>query len=243
MNNDTSGIQQKGWSGENTQKTKSRAIKHRQSETKAGRKKIEIKEGQVFGRLTAICALAPNKKHQTWMFRCECGTEKPIRVSHVVNGCVISCSCLQGKKSAARLTTHGLTYSPEYSTWTRMKCRCYNKRDISYPNYGGRGITVCDRWLNSFKNFISDMGGRPSKYHSLDRIDCNAPYAPNNCRWATRLDQANNTRKNRFLTFNGRTLTVAQWSKLVPIKAATLLYRKKHGWDDERCLTTVKLKV
>jgi hypothetical protein len=100
----------------------------------------------------------------------------------------------------------------EHDAWRGMLARCRNPRHPSYKNYGGRGITACERW-NSFENFLDDMGKRPSPKHSLDRIDNNGNYEPGNCRWATRREQANNTRMNRFVTFDGRTMTLAQWAR------------------------------
>lgn len=111
-----------------------------------------------------------------------------------------------------------------YQTWLSMIYRCYNVDHASYPNYGGRGIKVCDRWKNSFENFIADKGERPEGY-SLDRIDNDGNYEPSNCRWSTRLEQANNKRNNRFIEINGKTLTVAQWSDETGIPRSTISRR------------------
>ena len=191
-----------------------------------------------FGKLTSLYELQRVNSHCTWMFRCDCGVEKPIRVTHVIRGSTLSCSCDQYRNAGIKLTTHGLTYSPEYAAWTRMKTRCYNERDISYPNYGGRGIFVCERWLHSFDNFYSDMGKRPSSKFSLERINYNESYSPSNCTWATRIQQANNTRKNIFLSFGGKSMTIAQWARKFHINPSTLLNRKKRGWGDGKILST-----
>lgn len=236
--NDTPRVQQQGREIEVKSEVGSPEIQPLQGEKKAGRKKIEIRQGQTFGRLTSLHSCLNKNGHQFWMFRCACGVEKIIRVVHVLNGKVVSCSCEQGQRASDNFKTHGMTESPEYATWTRIKTRCYNPRDISYHNYGGRGIFVCERWLNSFSNFLSDLGLRPSNSHSIERMDYNGPYSPDNCIWATKLSQANNTRKNRLLTFAGKTLTISQWSRETGIQSRTLLYRLKHRWTNEKILTT-----
>lgn len=118
-----------------------------------------------------------------------------------------------------------------YHSWIGMKGRCYNKNDKAYRNYGGRGIKVCDRWLGKegFNNFLNDMGEKPSSKHSLDRIDTNGDYCPENCRWATWEQQENNRRINVFYEYNGKKLTLPQWSKEIGISYYTLLGRRKRG--------------
>jgi len=135
----------------------------------------------------------------------------------------------------------GVAPSPTYNTWRGMLDRCRSSTHVSYHNYGGRGIKVCDRWLGDqgFQNFLEDMGPRPSSAHSLDRIDNDGHYCPENCRWADRETQGNNQRTNRLITAFGRTQTLAQWSKEVRISHATLRTRiVKCGWESERALTT-----
>ena len=109
--------------------------------------------------------------------------------------------------------THGMSRTTEYQSWVDIKRRCFNPNDKGYPNWGGRGITVCDRWKNSFQNFFLDMGSRPTPKHSIDRIDNDGDYCPENCRWSTDVEQANNKRTNRLITIACVTLTIAQWEK------------------------------
>lgn len=119
-----------------------------------------------------------------------------------------------------------------------MRQRCNNPEVRAYPRYGGRGIAVCARWL-SFANFLADMGPRPTPAHTVERIDNNGPYAPENCRWADRTEQANNTRKNRHLTLNGATRTLAEWSRATGIGTHTIGARiDRLGWSVEMALTT-----
>ena len=134
---------------------------------------------------------------------------------------------------------HGMRHTPEYEIWKSMKQRCYNPKNKRYSDWGGRGIKMCDRWKNSFKNFIEDMGKRPPDKHSIDRIDNDKDYCPENCKWATLDEQVNNARSNILITYNGKTLNVSQWSKLVNIKAFTILARiNLLGWSHEKALTT-----
>jgi hypothetical protein len=127
---------------------------------------------------------------------------------------------------------------PLYSIWCGMKNRCYNRNEPTYPYYGGRGITVCEDWRLSFAFFWADMGPRPSPRHSLDRIDNDGPYSPDNCRWATRSEQSGNRRNNITLTHNGETTFAKEWARRVGLSYETLLHRLDRGWSAERALTT-----
>lgn len=127
--------------------------------------------------------------------------------------------------------------TPEYRTWTSVKQRCYNPNHTEYHRYGARGIKVCKRW-RSFDNFFADMGERPSKNYSIDRINNDKDYKPSNCRWATAKEQANNRRSNRLLTFNGKAQNMKQWATEIGIPYVTLYQRlSKQGWSVERALT------
>lgn len=169
---------------------------------------IEI--GQKYGRLTVIRE-DPKKKidQRCWFVRCVCGTEKSIRQAQLKNGSSQSCGCLQRERSASagpQRTKHGHTIghteggsvSSEYSTWQQMKNRCTNNRCPGWKHYGGRGITVCDRWLNSFNNFLADVGPKPKSEQklTLGRIDNDKGYEPGNVEWQTYLQQAANKRIN-----------------------------------------------
>lgn len=161
-------------------------------------KKIEDLTGQRFGRLMVISKTTSNKYRQSmWLCRCDCGTEKTILGLSLKHGKTTSCGCRNREVASERFTTHGHTRGGrtlEYQSWLAMIRRCNNPNEAIYHYYGGRGIKVCERWVNSYENFLEDMGKRPSKNHSLERIDVDGDYEPSNCKWATRTEQALNKR-------------------------------------------------
>lgn len=159
---------------------------------------------------------------------CNCGKIGKFRRCDIVSHKTRSCGCL--KKERNGNTKHLMTKTPEYRAWAAMKIRCYNKSDKAYHWYGGRGIHICRRWLNSFENFFADMGKKPTLKHSLDRIDSNKGYKPTNCRWSTPAQQANNTRRNRNIRFNKMNFTLSQLAKAYQINYWLLKSRLNNGW-------------
>lgn len=132
---------------------------------------------------------------------------------------------------------HGLSKTVEYETWQSMKRRCYNTNFSQYHDYGGRGITMSESWLESFINFYNDMGPRPSDKHSIDRKDNDGPYCKENCKWSTKEEQNNNQRSNKLLTYNGKTQTVTQWAKELNCTKSSLQSRLALGWTVEDTLS------
>lgn len=192
--------------------------------------------GQVFGRLTVIeRAENYHRKFSRYLCRCECGRTLTVPGGHLRTSHTRSCGCIVNRRG-----TFGLSKKiSEYNIWAFMIQRCLNPANPAFADYGGRGITVCERWRESLANFLSDMGPRPGPRYSIDRLDNNGPYAPENCRWATRIEQNNNTRTNRMLSFNGKTQTMAQWARELGIQKTTLHARfNLYGWSVERALTT-----
>jgi hypothetical protein len=191
--------------------------------------------GMVFDRLTA---LGYDQKTRLWICLCSCGVQKAIRHGLLVGRRrVRSCGCLQRDTARKRKTTHGGSRTPEYRILHHMIQRCTNQNDQDYPDYGGRGICVCPRWLSSFADFLSDVGPRPSAEHEIDRINNNGHYEPGNVRWVSHQRNCRNRRSSRLLTHDGRTMTLTEWAIAIGISNRTLRSRLEMGWCLGRALT------
>lgn len=189
--------------------------------------------GMRFVRLFAIKRAGSTPKGKAlWECLCDCGKMIILPGRRLVNGNTRSCGCLKRDSTSARMretrTTHGKSNTLTYRVWNTMLIRCGDPENKKFPIYGGRGITVCDRWKD-FLNFLSDMGEKPAGL-SIERINNNGNYEPDNCKWATAKEQANNTRRNRRITYNGETLTLTEWSQRLGITPSTLHERiSVHG--------------
>jgi len=194
-----------------------------------GRKRKDL-TNQIFGRLLAI-RFFKNDKHGKahWKCLCDCGSSCIVCGACLISGNTRSCGCLHREVSREINTTHGLTHIPEYDTWRKMIYRCYNKKCSHYSDYGGRGITICNRWKESFNAFIEDIGERPSDRHSLERINNNKGYCKSNCKWAFSKEQSRNKRTNVNLKFNGRTMCIADWAYELGISRSALYHRYRKG--------------
>lgn len=186
-----------------------------------------------FGRLIAKrVEYVDSNGHAYWLCVCDCGGQKTVRASHLHTGNVTSCGCAKGRK------THGERHGRIYTIWANMKQRCNNRNARQYQDYGGRGITVCDEWDTSyeaFRDWAKENGYRDDL--TIDRINNDGPYTPENCRWATPRDQSNNTRRNRYLTHNGETHSVSEWARILGINQGTLRKRLyKYKWSTEDAL-------
>ncbi len=207
------------------------------------RKLIDL-TGQTFGKLTVLREDEPsyiikrptNKLQRTryWVCQCVCGQQSSVRQSYLRNGHTTSCGC-SFREALGHRRTHGHAGDVTYNIWQGMLNRCRNPKVRIYKNYGGRGINVCERW-RSFENFLEDMGERPSPNHSIDRRNNDGDYSPENCYWATRVEQNNNKRNNHVLTKDGHSLTLAQWSRLLQRHPTTLQRRLKRGLSIDEVL-------
>lgn len=191
--------------------------------------------GLRYGRLVALERLPAKSKKDTnarWICRCDCGNPAVAYGQDLQRGKVKSCGCL----NAERIRQHGMAHTPEYAIWQAMRQRCENPESDAWDNYGGRGITVCAEW-GKFERFFADVGPKlPGQ--SLNRIDNDGGYCKENCEWTSTIVQANNTRRNRVMEFNGERRTLAEWAKWAGLTWYTLRSRlDNYGWSLERALT------
>lgn len=180
---------------------------------------VKNRVGQLYGRLTVLKQIPdPNKKISWWECLCECGKLVVVKGGNLNSGNTKSCGCYSDESKVNRIK-HGNNrkgnITSEYRSWASMKSRCTNENVIGYQEYGGRGIKVCDRWLNSFENFLDDMGKKPTPTHSLDRYPNNEDgnYEPSNCRWGTDEQQSKNRRSNKWYERNGVRMVQKDWAK------------------------------
>ena len=186
-----------------------------------------------FGRLTVLSRVETDMKTQIqWACRCDCGIIRHVFGNALRSGRTLSCGCLH----AEQIRTHGKTKTPEFTVWQMMRQRCNNPRHRSYPSYGGRGIKVCHRWENSFTDFLADMGKRPSKSFTLDRVDNDAGYSPHNCQWATPKKQGRNKRSTHLISYNGEQQSIGEWARRLGMVKSTLARRLKR-WSVEDAFT------
>ena len=191
--------------------------------------------GQKFGRLTVLRQapdkIKPSGAHsKMWECKCDCGNIKIISRSSLVSGDTVSCGCYHKEHAHDYGKKHGLTNTKLYTKWSGIVQRCTNPNAIHYDMYGGRGITICDEWRNDFYSFYSwsiENGYKDGL--TIDRIANNKGYYPENCRWTDLETQANNTRRNHYITYNNETKTLTQWARLLNVNVETLRYRVNHG--------------
>ena len=199
------------------------------------------RNGEIFCRLTFLGKIRVVsyqgkkrvKRIKKGLFRCVCGTECWVAIQKAMSGYTQSCGCLQRERARESATTHGLSKkASEYGIWTNMKTRCLNKNYYLFKDYGGRGITVCKKWRESFFSFFSDIGSRPSEHHYLDRIDVNGNYEPGNVRWATLSQHARNKRNVLPIRIGDVEHLIPEWAEISGIDKKNIWRRlKQYGWS------------
>jgi len=202
-----------------------------------------VQVGNQYGSLTVVSLGREQRGKRirpvAWC-RCSCGFEKAVRIDHLAVGAITGCGksaivCREGSRDK-RWKGAAVSNRREYASWQHMMDRCYSEKHPQFSHYGGRGIVVCERWA-SFESFLNDMGPRPEGM-SLDRIDVNRGYEPENCRWATVKEQNRNKTNGTQVTFNGQTRSVTEWGEMLGISRLVIFGRLKLGWSVERALTT-----
>ena len=196
--------------------------------------------GKRFGKLVVIKTAGKTKNGAyLWQCKCDCGNEIIANVGNLKNGHTKSCGCLRVDRCKTNFTKHGLEHTRLYGIWSDMRLRCYDEKNIAYHRYGGRGITICDEWKNDVKAFYDWATANGYKDSlTIDRIDNDGNYCPENCRWATVKEQASNRRSNILVTHNGKTQTMKEWANEVGIPYKVVWARvQKLGWSAERALT------
>lgn len=199
-----------------------------------------ISSGDVFSRWTVVGKAPPyispkGRISCVWFCICRCQTRKPVRAAHLRSGKSQSCGCLSDEVRPHNNRRHGRSSSAEYNIWNAMRSRCYNPKQKHFLNYGGRGITVCDRWrfgedgMSGFECFIADMGLRPAKHLSIERINNDGPYAKNNCKWADKLTQIANRRVTVWVTYKGERMPLHQAARAAGLNPRTVETRRHIG--------------
>lgn len=198
--------------------------------------------GERYGRLVVVERLPSKGGRTQWRAVCDCGGEYKGQSNSLRTGLTKSCGCLNKEMSSARAKiniTHGKSNSATFKCWQSMKRRCFDMGHKSYPRYGGRGITICERWMK-FENFLADMGIRP-KNLSLDRIDNNGNYTPENCKWSSAKEQARNRSSTRMISCGGEVKTLTEWAESIGFSKESLHRRLSAGWSIEKALATPKV--
>lgn len=196
--------------------------------------------GKRFGRLVVIerAGNSKNGRNSTWRCKCDCGRETTVIGTLLRNGHTQSCGCYGKSRLGENNYKHGKKNKRLYGVWCNMRQRCNDENFVGYKYYGGRGITVCEEWQEYLPFHDWAMGNGYREGLSIDRIDVDGNYCPENCRWATTKEQNNNTRANHRLSYNGETHTMSEWAEITGINMQTLWQRIKRGWTTEKALTT-----
>ena len=193
--------------------------------------------GAKFNKLTILSVLEPVGGHRRCICKCDCGNIKEYSLYAVKKGGTKSCGCIRNE---VVIGTHHMSKTKEHKAWRHIKERCLNPNSKHYSDYGGRGISVCEQWVNDFERFFADMGKAPSSRHSIDRIDVNGNYEPGNCRWATRTQQNRNRRITIYITYNGKKKSTREWEDLLGLRMGRLRAAYLRGVDMTKYIDMIR---
>lgn len=191
----------------------------------------EYKFGEVINGMTFLkedfheLEVTGRQRNRMGIFKCHCGEKILCKIYSITSGSTKSCGCIRNGKNTARSKKHGMYNTVEYAAWESMKSRCYNIKSAGYKDYGGRGIVVCEEWKNSFSVFYKDMGDKPEKNYSLERLDVNGNYEKSNCKWGTKEEQDRNRRNNIYIHYKGETKILKDWERKTGIPQQTIRKR------------------
>ena len=196
--------------------------------------------GKRFGKIVVLEYLGRKHHASYWKCQCDCGNIVKCYYGNLVKGTTTSCGCLRSYYAQRTRNCHGESTSRLYDEWARMRNRCYNKNSRDYQRYGGRGIKICEEWSTywPFREWAVSNGYEDDL--SLDRIEVNGDYSPQNCRWITMKEQASNKRNNVFIEYRGERKNIAQWARELGLLKETINWRVKAGWSPEECLVGKK---
>lgn len=199
--------------------------------------KLKDITGQKFGRLTVLKRVENIRTSAAWLCECDCGNKVTVSGVKLRSGHTQSCTCRQKDRASEANKTHGRSKENVYRVWRGMKERCSDPKHISYTAYGALGIKVCERWVNSFENFITDMGERPEGVKggrfTIERFDVNSDYGPNNCFWATYIEQGQNIKKNVWIEYNGKRKILSDWARYFGVHPSAVTYHLKTKTPEE----------
>jgi len=206
-------------------------------------KRIPINDfiGKRYGRLTVLKQLPSIKKgtdvRRVVLCLCDCGNEKEKKIKELENGSTKSCGCLHSDRAKVFNKKHGGCNTSEYRSWQGLKSRVFNKKNKKYPNYGGRGIVICDRWKDSFENFLKDIGKKPTGKYTIGRIDNDGDYCPENCRWENDFQQAQNKTNNTKILYNGELKCIDTLARECGVERRKFRWRISKGLNIEQSIT------
>lgn len=195
--------------------------------------RVEGVAGRKYGLLTAVSVFRGSGRKRFWRCQCQCGKTHAVKEFYLVSGYTKSCGCLRGAKQK----THGLSKHPSYFVHSGMMRRCYNPKCKAWPNYGGRGIKVAERW-HDVAEFIKDVGVPTTPKHQIDRVDNNGDYSPDNWRWSTPSEQRMNMRTNRVLEIDGVSKTITAWARQNRLSPSMVFTRIHRGWSEIEAVTS-----